>query len=72
MAGYLIKWEEERGKGALGIKSVFGTQSNGAFFFFFENGWLFVFNYFYKKAPSQMFERILNTILESVRLCKNS
>ena len=28
-----MKWEEERGKGALGIKSVFGTQSNGAFFF---------------------------------------
>ena len=70
MTGYLIKWEEEMGKGALGIKSVFGTQSNGAFFFF--SKMVLVFNYFYKKAPSQMFERILNTILESVRLCKNS
>ena len=71
MTGYLIKWEEERGKRALGIKSVFGTQSNGAFFFC-ENGWLLFFNYIYKKAPSQMFEKILNTILESARLCKNS
>ena len=43
-----------------------------SFFFFLENGWLLFFNYFYKKAPSQMFEKILNTILESARLCKNS